>query len=163
VQHINACSRPESAECRNRQNELLPQANGARNNRAHYIEKSARDQSHDRATESADALRHQLQRWRMPPLHFVFSSVPNQNLGPLLPYINRNIGNTYHMLGADHAWRHKMFEEATAMIRRLGSQTLGTEFTIGTETNFPPDRTNLGQQSEGIAIRIKGRGVGFHS
>ena len=58
----------------------------------------------------------------MPPLHFVFSSVPNQNLGPLLPYINRNIGNTYHMLGADHAWRHKMFEEATAMIRRLAAK-----------------------------------------
>jgi len=47
---------------------------------------------------------------------FSFSSVPNQELAQLLPYMNQTFGNTYFMLGANHAWPQKMFEDAQPII-----------------------------------------------
>ena len=35
---------------------------------------------------------------------FVFSTVPNQELAQLLPYMNETFGNTYYLLGANRAW-----------------------------------------------------------
>ena len=44
---------------------------------------------------------------------FSFSTVPNQELAQLLPYMNETFGNTYFLLGADRTWPHKMFEATT--------------------------------------------------
>src|SRR5262245_1408199 len=47
---------------------------------------------------------------------FVFSTVPNQELAQLLPYMNETFGNTYYLLGANRAWPQKMFQAAEPMI-----------------------------------------------
>ena len=49
---------------------------------------------------------------------FAFSTVPNQELAQLLPYMNETFGNTYYLLGADRAWPHKMFASRRANDRR---------------------------------------------
>jgi urea transport system substrate-binding protein len=67
---------------------------------------------------------------------FSFSTVPNQELAQLLPYMNRTFGNTYFLLGADRAWPHKMFEAAEPIIRKLGGRVVGMEYT-------PPARKRI--------------------
>ena len=67
---------------------------------------------------------------------FVLSTVPNQELAQLLPYMDRTFGNTYFLLGADRAWPHKMFEAAEPIIAKLGGRVVGKELTLGTETDF---------------------------
>jgi urea transport system substrate-binding protein len=62
---------------------------------------------------------------------FSFSTVPNQELAQLLPYMNRTFGNTYFLLGADRAWPHKMFEAAEPIIAKLGGRVVGKEFATG--------------------------------
>ena len=47
---------------------------------------------------------------------FSFSTVPNQELAPLLPYMTRTFGKGYFLLGADRAWPHAMFDVARPMI-----------------------------------------------
>lgn len=85
---------------------------------------------------------------------FSFSSVPNQELAQLLPYMNKHFGNTYFMLGANHAWPQKMFEYAQPMILAMGGQVLGKEFTTGNEKDFcPTDRSDRGDQGESIVVR----------
>ena len=95
---------------------------------------------------------------------FVFNSVPNQELGPLLPYISDNIGNTYYMLGADHAWPHKMFDVAAVMIKGLGGQVLGKEYTTGTETDFTPVIGRISaSKAKVLLFALKGDGLDFIS
>jgi urea transport system substrate-binding protein len=43
---------------------------------------------------------------------FSFSTVPNQELGQLLPYVNEAIGNSYFLLGADRVWPHQRWRRA---------------------------------------------------
>ena len=71
---------------------------------------------------------------------FSFSTVPNQELAPLLPYMTRTFGKSYFLLGADRLWPHKMFEVAEPIIRKLGGTIVGTEYTTGKETDSAADR-----------------------
>lgn len=93
---------------------------------------------------------------------FVFSSVPNQELAQLLPYMDRTFGNTYYLLGADRAWPHKMFEAAEPIIARLGGRVVGKEFTKGTETDFGPliDRI-AATRAKVLVFALKGDGLSF--
>ena len=68
---------------------------------------------------------------------FSLSTVPNQEVAQLLPYMNRTFGNTYFLLGADRTWPHKMFEAAEPIIAKLGGHVVGKEFTTGKETISP--------------------------
>ena len=69
---------------------------------------------------------------------FSFSTVPNQELAQLLPYMNGTFGNTYFLLGADRVWPHKMFDVAEPMIRKLGGRVVGKEYTSAKKRTSPP-------------------------
>jgi branched-chain amino acid transport system substrate-binding protein/urea transport system substrate-binding protein len=93
---------------------------------------------------------------------FSFSTVPNQELAELLPYMNRTAGNTYFMLGADHAWPHNMFAAAEPMIGEVGGQVVGKEYTTGKETDFGPmiDRI-AATKAKVLLFALKGDGLNF--
>jgi len=94
---------------------------------------------------------------------FSFSTVPNQELAQLLPYMNQTFGNSYFLLGADRTWPHKMFDAAEPIIAKLGGKVVGKEFTKGDETDFgPADRADRGHEGEGPAGRTEGRRPGLH-
>lgn len=93
---------------------------------------------------------------------FAFSSVPNQELAQLLPYMNQTFGNTYYMLGANHAWPQKMFECAQPIIVGLGGHTLGKEFTTGNETDFAPMIKRIAAtKAKVLLFALKGDGLNF--
>jgi urea transport system substrate-binding protein len=93
---------------------------------------------------------------------FSFSTVPNQELAQLLPYMNRTFGNSYFLLGADRAWPHKMFEAAEPIIRKLGGRVVGKEFTTGTETDFAPLIARIAAtKAKVLLFALKGDGLNF--
>ncbi len=93
---------------------------------------------------------------------FAFSTVPNQELAQLLPYMNKTAGNTYFMLGADRAWPHNMFAAAEPMIDKLGGHVVGKEFTTGKEIDFAPliDRV-AASKAKVLLFALKGDGMNF--
>jgi urea transport system substrate-binding protein len=93
---------------------------------------------------------------------FSFSTVPNQELAPLLPYMNSAFGNTYFMLGADRAWPHSMFEAAEPMIAKAGGRVVGKEFTSGKETDFGPLIARIAAtKAKVLLFALKGDGKAF--
>ena len=93
---------------------------------------------------------------------FSFSTVPNQELAQLLPYMNRSFGNTYFLLGADRAWPHKMFAAAEPMIDKLGGRVVGKEFTTGRETDFSPMVARIAAtKAKVLLFALKGDGLNF--
>jgi urea transport system substrate-binding protein len=93
---------------------------------------------------------------------FSFSTVPNQELAQLLPYMNRNFGKTYFMLGADRAWPHKMFAASEPMIDKLGGRVIGEEFTSGRETDFSPLMARIAAtKAKVLLFALKGDGLNF--
>jgi urea transport system substrate-binding protein len=93
---------------------------------------------------------------------FVLSTVPNQELAQLLPYMNRTFGNSYFLLGADRAWPHKMFEAAEPIIAKLGGRVVGKEFTTGTETDFSPLIARVAaSKAKVLLFALKGDGLNF--
>ena len=93
---------------------------------------------------------------------FSFSTVPNQELAQLLPYMNSTFGKTYFMLGADRAWPHSMFEAAEPMIRKLGGRVVGKEFTEGKETDFGPLIARIAAtKAKVLLFALKGDGLDF--
>ena len=93
---------------------------------------------------------------------FSFSTVPNQELAPLLPYMTRTFGKTYFLLGADRLWPHKMFEVAEPLIKKLGGRVVGKEFTTGTETDFAPLVARIAAtKAKVLLFALKGDGLNF--
>ncbi len=93
---------------------------------------------------------------------FSFSTVPNQELAQLLPYMNRTFGNTYFLLGADRPWPQKMFEAAEPIIRKLGGRVVGKEFTTGTEADFAPLIALVAAtKAKVLLFALKGDGLNF--
>jgi urea transport system substrate-binding protein len=93
---------------------------------------------------------------------FSFSTVPNQELAQLLPYMNRTFGNTYFLLGADRAWPHKMFGAAEPIIAKLGGRVVGKEFTTGKETDFAPLIARVAaSKAKVLLFALKGDGLNF--
>ncbi len=61
---------------------------------------------------------------------FSFNTVPNQDTAPLIPYLKETgVGSSYYMFGADYVWPRNMFKAADAMIKTIGGQTKGEEYT----------------------------------
>ena len=94
---------------------------------------------------------------------FSFSTVPNQELAPLLPYMTRTFGKTYFLLGADRLWPHKMFEVTEPLIKKLGGRVVGKEFTTGTETDFAPMVARIAAtKAKVLLFALKGDGLEFY-
>ncbi len=93
---------------------------------------------------------------------FSFSTVPNQELAPLLPYMTRTFGKTYFLLGADRLWPHKMFEVAEPLIKKLGGRVVGKEYTTGAETDFAPMVARIAAtKAKVLLFALKGDGLNF--
>ena len=93
---------------------------------------------------------------------FSFSTVPNQDLGQLLPYVNQTFGNTYFLLGADRVWPHQMFDIAQPLIEKLGGKIVGTQYTLGTETDFTPLIAQVAAAKPKVLLfALKGDGIDF--
>lgn len=93
---------------------------------------------------------------------FSFSTVPNQELAQLLPYMNSTFGNTWFLLGADRAWPHRMFEAAEPIIHKLGGRVVGKEFTEGKETDFGPLIERIAAtKAKVLLFALKGDGLDF--
>ena len=93
---------------------------------------------------------------------FSFSTVPNQELGQLLPYVNETVGNSYFLLGADRIWPHQMFDLAQPLIANLGGKVVGTKYTLGTETDFAPLIAEVAaSQAKVLLFALKGDGMDF--
>jgi branched-chain amino acid transport system substrate-binding protein/urea transport system substrate-binding protein len=93
---------------------------------------------------------------------FSFSTVPNQDMGQLLPYMNQTFGNTYFLLGADRVWPHQMFELAKPLIEKLGGKVVGTQYTLGTETDFGPLIAQVAAARPKVLLfALKGDGIDF--
>ncbi len=60
---------------------------------------------------------------------FFFNTVPNQDTAPLIPYLNKTVGDSYYMFGADYVWPQNMFKTAKQIIAEVGGKTLGEEYT----------------------------------
>ena len=93
---------------------------------------------------------------------FSFSTVPNQELAPLLPYMTSTFGKTYFLLGADRLWPHKMFEVAEPIIQKLGGRVVGKEYTTGKETDFAPLIARIAAtKAKVLLFALKGDGLNF--
>jgi branched-chain amino acid transport system substrate-binding protein/urea transport system substrate-binding protein len=93
---------------------------------------------------------------------FSFGTVPNQDLGQLLPYMNKTVGNSYFLLGADRVWPHQMFDIAQPLIEKLGGKVVGTKYTLGTETDFTPlIREVAAAKPKVLLFALKGDGIDF--
>jgi branched-chain amino acid transport system substrate-binding protein/urea transport system substrate-binding protein len=93
---------------------------------------------------------------------FMFSTVPNQELAQLLPYMNETFGNTYYLLGANRAWPQKMFQAAEPIISALGGRVVGKEFTTGNETDFAPLVARIAAAKPKVLLfALKGDGLNF--
>ena len=93
---------------------------------------------------------------------FAFSTVPNQELAQLLPYMNQTVGNSYFMLGADRTWPHKMFDAAEPIIAKLGGKIVGKEYTTGAETDFAPLIARVAAARPRVLLfALKGDGLNF--
>lgn len=93
---------------------------------------------------------------------FSLSTVPNQELSPLLPYMNKNFGDTYFLLGADRVWPHAMFDVAEPLIAKLGGKVVGKEYTLGTEKDFTPLIKRIAaSKAKVLLFALKGDGMDF--
>lgn len=93
---------------------------------------------------------------------FSFNTVPNQELGQLLPYMTQTFGNTYFLLGADRVWPHQMFDIAQPLIEKLGGKVVGTQYTLGTETDFTPLIAQVAaSKAKVLLFALKGDGMDF--
>jgi urea transport system substrate-binding protein len=93
---------------------------------------------------------------------FSFSTVPNQDLGQLLPYMSKTFGNSYFLLGADRVWPHQMFDIARPLIEKLGGKVVGTQYTLGTETDFTPLIAQVAAaKAKVLLFALKGDGMDF--
>jgi branched-chain amino acid transport system substrate-binding protein/urea transport system substrate-binding protein len=93
---------------------------------------------------------------------FAFSTVPNQELAQLLPYMTRNFGNTYYLLGANRLWPQKMFEAAEPLIAGLGGRVVGKKFTTGSETDFTDMIKRIADSKAKVLLfALKGDGLNF--
>jgi urea transport system substrate-binding protein len=76
--------------------------------------------------------------------------------------MTQTFGNTYFLLGADRVWPHQMFDIAQPLIEKLGGKIVGTQYTLGTETDFTPliDRV-AASKAKVLLFALKGDGMDF--
>ena len=68
---------------------------------------------------------------------FFFNTVPNQDTGPLIPWLaNNGYGNSYYMFGQNYVWPRNMFRTAREIVDRIGGTVLAEEYTPAGERDF---------------------------
>lgn len=93
---------------------------------------------------------------------FALSSVPNQELESLLPYMTQTVGKEYFLLGADRAWPHRMFDAAEPVIARTGGKVVGKQYTLGDAKDFAPLVQQVADSKAKVLLyALKGDGMQF--
>lgn len=62
------------------------------------------------------------------PYLFAFHTVPNQDVGRLVPYLAQNVGTHFYLLGADYVWPRNMFLVARKVIQLARGDVRGEEY-----------------------------------
>ncbi|MEO8751268.1 MAG: substrate-binding protein [Casimicrobiaceae bacterium] len=93
---------------------------------------------------------------------FSLSTVPNQELDALLPYVTQTFGRDYFLLGADRDWPHRMFDASEPLIAKLGGKVVGKQYKLGIERDFSPliDRI-AASKAKVLLFALKGDGMQF--
>ena len=64
------------------------------------------------------------------PELFFFNTVPNQDVGPLMDYFDRQkLAGSFYMFGANYNWPRNMFAAAKEVMKRTGAKALGEDYT----------------------------------
>lgn len=93
---------------------------------------------------------------------FSLSTVPNQDLAPLFPYMKKAYGEKFFLLGLDKIWPHLMFDIAEPMINSAGGNVVGKSYITGEETDYTPIVKQIAEKKPNvIVIAMKGEGMGF--
>jgi branched-chain amino acid transport system substrate-binding protein/urea transport system substrate-binding protein len=93
---------------------------------------------------------------------FALSTVPNQELASLLPYMTQTFGNDYFLLGADRLWPHRMFDAAEPLIAKLGGKVVGKKYTLGAAADFAPLTESIAASKAKVLLyALKGDGMQF--
>ncbi|CAN5848512.1 transporter substrate-binding domain-containing protein [soil metagenome] len=93
---------------------------------------------------------------------FSLSTVPNQELASLLPYMNQTFGREYFLLGADRDWPHRMFDAAQPIIAQLGGKVVDKQYTLGAEKDFAPLTESVAASKAKVLLyALKGDGMEF--
>ena len=93
---------------------------------------------------------------------FALSTVPNQELASLLPYMTQTFGSDYFLLGADRDWPHRMFDAAEPLIARLGGKVVGKRYTLGAAADFAPLTEGIAASKAKVLLyALKGDGMQF--
>jgi urea transport system substrate-binding protein len=93
---------------------------------------------------------------------FCLSTVPNQEMASLLPYMGEQFGMNYFLLGADHAWPHNMFNAAEPVIKEFGGTIVGKEYTVDGTKDFSPLIKRIEESKANVILfALKGDGVSF--
>lgn len=64
------------------------------------------------------------------------STVPPQQVDPLVPYLMENHGESFYMLGADYTWPREINARAATLIEENGGEVLGEEYVSVGATDF---------------------------
>ena len=91
---------------------------------------------------------------------FALSTVPNQELGQLLPYMRQMFGEKFYLLGVDRVWPHKMFAAAAPVLSEIGATVVGKEYALGQEKDYKSliDRIS-DSQANVLLLAWKGDGL----
>jgi urea transport system substrate-binding protein len=93
---------------------------------------------------------------------FSLSTVPNQELAPLLASMTETFGKDYFLLGADRDWPHAMFDVAEPLIGKLGAKLVGKQYTLGLESDTVPLIDAVAtSKAKVLLFAIKGPGIQF--
>jgi urea transport system substrate-binding protein len=93
---------------------------------------------------------------------FAVNTVPNQELGTLLPYATKAFGRDYFLLGADRDWPHRMFDAAEPLIAKLGGKVVAKQYTLGAAKDFPVLMKQLVDSKANVLLyALKGDGMEF--
>ena len=64
------------------------------------------------------------------PELFFFNTVPNQDVGPLMDYVDRQkLASSFYMFGANYNWPRNMFAAAKEVMKRTGAKAVGEDYT----------------------------------
>jgi urea transport system substrate-binding protein len=91
---------------------------------------------------------------------FALSTVPNQEVDQLLPYMRKMFGEKLYLLGADRVWPRKMFAAADPVLSDIGATVVGKEYTTGQEKDYTSliDRVS-DSQANVLLLAWKGDGL----
>jgi urea transport system substrate-binding protein len=91
---------------------------------------------------------------------FALSTVPNQELGQLLPYMRQMFGEKFYLLGVDRVWPHKMFAAAGPILSSIGATVVGKAYALGQEKDYTSliDRV-FDSQANVLVLAWKGDGL----